>query len=213
MNLFTQLAQQTLGELSAPIVPRLAARFEPVAPGPALDSDALAVPTGVAAASPPAGTKLWRGEPSAWGGVEPAAVEPTAWATELSEPRQMEQAHRRAEVGDPTRVTPPAEAPAPLAILRPPTLEPVVGRAEAASPPRAGAAPSGSLVMPALSTPAEAARQSTDPAPAPIIHVSIGRVEVRAVTRPPEPPRREREPPRPIGQPLEAYLRKGKREQ
>jgi hypothetical protein len=199
MNLFAQLAQQTLGEMPALIMPWLAARFEnagvevpftPVADeerGVAVEEHGIAVEE------------------------HGVAVEEHGVAVEERGPAEGLQP--RAPVLQPLVVAERAQGEAPHAaasfvlehvnMLRLPTIEPL--------PARRVEPPATAAIAPALPQPLERAAEAAQEA-VPAIHVSIGRVEVRAVMRPQEPPRRERATPRPNGQSLDEYLRKGRRE-
>lgn len=226
MDLFTQLAQQTLGNLPSSITPRLAARFERAGADTESTSDTVDLPetwlntqgdlkeTPRPAVDSPdrshdtlnPAPNLSTSAPSIHGG--PAPIQPAGQALQAS-PHGARAgtvtAHRNQ----------PADSAGPSSLiqstpLRQPTIEPVLApRMSASTENNQQRTPDNRKVKGSRSLVVDNTGNGLhEAAPAPVIRVSIGRVDVRAIVRPQEPARRERETPRSPTQTLDEYLRK-----
>jgi hypothetical protein len=223
MDYFTRLAQQALDLAAGPAVqPRLPARFEPsgiAAPAVALYEQDVSLDRG----APPLPLEQ-RPSPAErqWAASEPSstllAPSPTL-VTPLSRPSAHEHAGEQPAALERRRVEAPAAPVSGSPVASPAASAPPIasasGNTSRPAPvvpaPAAPRSPAGrAAIVPALSPQPVVARERTEAQAMPVIRVSIGRVDVRAVTRPAAAAPRSSPAPQPAAASLEAYLRANK---
>jgi hypothetical protein len=201
-----RLVARAHGRLPA-VRPRLPSRFEP-APGPALSADAISIvdEAEVPAAPPPRNAA---GPAAAPGSAPPPAAAdapPRTLAVLRAAAREAPVAPRSAPIAPPP-ASPRPVVPAPPGA--PPIVEPAPPPATPLDPERTGPA----VVPPPAPVPGRP-RQTVPPPPAaaeagdPVVQVTIGRVDVRAIL--PEPAKRVPRP-QPPRRSLEDYLARTRR--
>ena len=219
MDYFARLAQQALGgEVSAAVRPRLPGPFEPGGAFPSIPASPELIGDGPLVTPPRASLR----SPDHVRPALPPNSQPERTAnTPAAEPPTPAPIALQPQAGlarQPTAaVRPPAAAPGAIrSVVAGGAPNQVAAVGPASQAPGADSIPSsprrGVAIAPALvsSAPVGVRAQVDAGALAPVIRVSIGRVEVRAVMRPAAAPPRTVSAPQPAAAPLEDYLRADK---